>query len=71
VINARGLAHQGPVKFFGVSGQEERESSIILAKRDKKTDIMHAISQTHGISSNAGGIIFSLPVDTIMGLSFE
>jgi nitrogen regulatory protein PII len=71
VLNARGLTHQGPVKFFGVSVQDEREIIIILAKRDQKAAIMQAVSQNYGITTKAGGLIFSLPVDHIMGLSFE
>jgi nitrogen regulatory protein PII len=71
VLNARGMAHQGPVKFFGVSVQDEKEIIIILTKREKKTAIMQAVSQAYGIASKAGGIVFSLPVDQVMGLSFE
>ncbi|MDR3130030.1 MAG: hypothetical protein LBU18_00615 [Treponema sp.] len=71
VISARGLAHKGPVKFFGVSVQEEREIIIILTSREKKTSIMHTVSQAYGITTKAGGIIFSVPVDNVMGLSFE
>jgi nitrogen regulatory protein PII len=71
VISARGLAHQGPVKFFGILLQDEREIIIILTKREQKTAIMQAVSQSYGITTKAGGIIFSLPVDRIMGLNFE
>jgi nitrogen regulatory protein PII len=71
VMSARGLAHEGPVKFFGVSVQDEKEIVIILTSREKKVTIMQAISQVHGIASKAEGIIFSLPVDNVLGLSFE
>ncbi|MDR1058647.1 MAG: hypothetical protein LBL43_03780, partial [Treponema sp.] len=71
VINARGMAHQGAVRFFGVSVQEEREIVIILASREKKVPIMQAVSQSCGITSKAEGIVFSLPVDMVQGLSFE
>jgi nitrogen regulatory protein PII len=71
VINARGLAHEGPVKFFGVSVQDEKEIIIILASREKKVSIMQAVSRTCGMASKAEGIVFSLPVDTVLGLSFE
>jgi nitrogen regulatory protein PII len=71
VLNARGLAHKGPVKFFGVSVQEEREIIIILTSREKKAHIMQAVSQAYGITTQAVGIIFSVPVDHVMGLSFE
>ena len=69
VINARGLAHKGPVKFFGVSVQDEKEIIIILTSRERKAPIMQAVSQAYGIATKAGGIIFSLPVDLVMSLN--
>ena len=71
VINARGQAHEGAVKFFGVSVQDEKEVIIILTVREKKVPIMRAISEAHGLNSKAAGLVFSLPVDNVMGLSFE
>lgn len=71
VINARGLAHSGPVKFLGISVQDEKEIVTILANREQKTPIMQAIGQSYGISTEARGIIFSLPVDTITGLDLH
>lgn len=68
VINARGMAHQGPVKFFGISVQDEKEIIVILTERERKAPIMQAVSQVFGISSKAEGIIFSLPVDSVEGL---
>ena len=71
VINARGLAHKGPVKFFGVSVQDEKEIIIIIASRERQAAIMQAVSQAYGITTKAGGIIFSLPVDHVMSLNQE
>lgn len=71
VINARGQAHEGAVKFFGVSVQDEKELILILTAREKKVEIMQAICQSHGLNSEAQGIVFSLPVDDVMGLSLE
>ena len=71
VISGRGLAADGAVKFFGVSVQTEREVVIILSTHDKAAPIMQAVSQAYGINSEAGGIVFSLPVDQVMGLSFD
>jgi hypothetical protein len=71
VINARGIVHQGPVKFFGISVQDEKEIITILASRERKAAIMQAVSQAFGISSQAGGIVFSLPVDSVAGLDLK
>jgi hypothetical protein len=71
VIHARGLAHQGPVKFFGVSVQDEKEIVLVLTSREKKLPIMEAVSRSCGVTSQAEGLIFSLPVDSVMGLTLE
>lgn len=71
VLNARGQAHEGAVKFFGISVQDEKEIIIMLTSREKKVPIMRAVSEAHGLNSNAQGIVFSLPVENVLGLSFE
>jgi hypothetical protein len=71
VISARGLAHSGPVKFFGVSVQDEKEIVLVLSSREKKVSIMQAVSEACGVATKAGGIVFSLPVDQVMGMSFD
>ena len=71
VINARGQAHHGAVKFFGVSVQDEKELILILTAEERKVSIMQAICKAHGLNSEAQGIVFSLPVEDIVGLSFE
>jgi hypothetical protein len=71
IINARGQAHEGAVKFFGVSVQDEKEIVITLTSREKKAPIMRAICEAHGLNSDAQAIVFSLPVDDVLGLDFE
>jgi nitrogen regulatory protein PII len=71
VISARGQAHEGAIKFFGISVQDEKEIIIILTANEKKVAIMQAVCNAHGLNSKAQGIVFSLPVDNVMGLSFE
>jgi len=71
VLNARGQAHEGAVKFFGVSVQDEKEIILILTSKAQKVSIMRALCEAHGFNSKAQGIIFSLPVDDVLGLSFE
>ena len=69
IINARGLAHEGTVKFFGISVQSEREIILIISTEEKKAAIMESISRSFGINTKAEGSFVSLPVDTIIGLS--
>ena len=71
IINARGLIHQGPVKFFGITVQEEKEIILILTGREKKVPIMQAVSQNFGLTSKARSIVFSLPAEDITGLDLD
>ena len=55
-------------KFFGVSISEEKEMVYIVANREKRDDIMRAIMEKAGSNTEAHGVIFSLPVDGVVGL---
>jgi nitrogen regulatory protein PII len=71
VINARGQTHDGAVRFFGISVHDEKELILILTSPERKVNIMQAICEAHGLNSKAEGIVFSLPVDCVMGLYTE
>ena len=70
VFNARSMV-AGAVKFFGISVHEEKEIIIILTKRDKKAPIMQAVGSSFGLTSKAQGVLFSLPVDQVMGMNMS
>ncbi|MDR1651692.1 MAG: hypothetical protein LBR87_07875 [Synergistaceae bacterium] len=55
-------------KFFGISPQMEKDIVAILTNHEKKNDIMKALAASCGMSTEAQGLIFSLPVDEIEGL---
>jgi len=44
---------------------------LILSEHDKKVSIMQAISENYGLNTEAHGLVFSLPVDNVIGLSAE
>jgi hypothetical protein len=71
VISARALMHKGPVKFLGITVQDEKEIIIILSTREKRTGIMSTVSRAYGITTKAEGIIFSVPVDSITGVDLR
>ena len=71
VVRAKGTGAQ-MAKFFGVPISEEKEMVYILARRTHRDDIMKSIMEKAGVNTNAHGVIFTLPVDTVVGLkAFE
>ncbi|MBR2023135.1 MAG: P-II family nitrogen regulator [Clostridia bacterium] len=69
VINARGTAGKDAEKFFGVTVDPEKEIVMILVPADKKDDVLHALYKDVGLDSPGQGIAFSLPVDSVVGLT--
>lgn len=57
------------MKMLGVALQSEQEIVIMLVDKEHKLEIMKAVNDKHGIASEAQGIILSLPVDSVIGLS--
>jgi hypothetical protein len=68
VLHGRKVGVEEDVKFFGISVQLEKDIVAILINHEKKNDIMRAITQSCGISTDAQGVVLSLPVDEIEGL---
>lgn len=67
VVKAKGTGAD-IAKFFGVSISEEKEIVYIVADKEKRDDIMRAIMQSAGTATDGHGIVFSLPVDSVMGI---
>lgn len=68
VFNARGTAPGQSAKFFGVSIGEEKEIVYILVHKTDREDVMRAVMQNAGVRTEANTVLFSLPVDCMMGL---
>ncbi len=68
IIRARSFSNAKAEQFIGISIREESEVLLILAKREGKLAIMDAVSQSAGLKTEAGGILFSLPVDRTVGV---
>lgn len=67
VLHARGMG-QEEMKVWGISVQAEKELVMILAKKENTMTIMKAIGRQCGFSTDARGLIFSLPVSGVAGL---
>ena len=66
VIHARGTGSDTSEKFFGVTLGAEKEMIFIVTDRDKKDTIMKEIMEKVGSNTDAGSILFSLPVSEIL-----
>lgn len=68
LIHATTLNNRKAEQLIGVTLQEETEILMILTKREGKLPIMRAIRDTAGLKTDAGGVLFSLPVDNLIGV---
>ncbi len=71
VFHTRRVGSDEALQFWGIHIQEEREIVLILARKEKKSAIMNAISQNCGARSEAHGMVISIPVDEVAGLRKE
>lgn len=70
LIHALGMGSEEAQKFLGIAIQAEKDVIFNVVRREDKNRIMKAIAEAAGINTQGRGIIFSLPVDDAMGLSF-
>jgi nitrogen regulatory protein PII len=67
VIHAKGTGADDSGRFFKVSIASEKEVVLILSKTGEKANIMSAVLSKAGPGTEAGAILFSLPVSDIAG----
>ena len=68
IVNARGTANKQAENIFNVVIQPEKEMVMIVVSTDIKEEVLHAIYQSAGLSTDGQGIAFSLPVDNVVGI---
>lgn len=68
IVHSRSIENEEATVFWGLSVQEEKEIVLILAEHEDKMAIMKAISEAHGMHSDAKGLVVSLPIDDVMGM---
>lgn len=69
VIHAKGMGTDFTEKFFGVSLATEKDIVLIVTKGKDKSAIMRAIMEKAGISTEAHTTLFSMPVESVVGLT--
>lgn len=69
VLSARGLGSKEAQAFLGITISPEKELVMIIAKNELRQPIMKAINSMDGLRTDARGILFSVPVDSLLGIS--
>ena len=68
VLHARGTGMERAEKFLGISLAAEKDITLIVTKTAGKNAIMKAVMEKAGVGTQAGAIVFSLPVTSTAGL---
>ena len=69
ILHGKGTAKNELSRFYNVNITGEKEIVLIVAASSAKETIMTAILRACGPASEAGGVVFSLPVSRAMGMS--
>ena len=68
VLHAKGTGMEHAEQFLGFSLASEKETVLIVVPTAKKNDIMKAVMEQAGLTTDAKAIAFSLPVTSVAGM---
>ena len=69
IINARGTAREEAEKMFGIAISSEKEIVLVIIEKELKDNVLKTIYDNCGLSTPGQGIVFTLPVDDVLGLN--
>jgi len=69
IISAKQASSNDVGNFLGISIQSEKEIVVIVTSEEKKQGIMQAINESFGMQTQSQGVVLSVPVDAIAGMS--
>ena len=67
VINGRSLGSRKTL-FMDLTLEPEKDLVLTIVKKDIKDKVMNRITKDCGVKTDARGIIFSIPLDNVIGL---
>lgn len=67
VIHGKGTASEEAAHFFNISIASEKEMIFIVSKKEQKAQIMRSVLEKAGPGTEAGAVLFSLPVTSFEG----
>ncbi len=68
ILNARGTAKEGDVKFFGLTIVPEKEMLMLIVDHDQSEKVFNAVKNLPCLDKKGSGIIFSSPVENFTTL---
>lgn len=71
IIHGRGAGSILAQKKYGIAITPEKEIIIILVKKSLADKVMNAVYKAAGVGTPAGGIVFSLPAERVVGLKYD
>ena len=67
VIHGKDTASEEAAHFFNISIASEKEMIFIVSKKEQKSQIMRSVLEKAGPGTEAGAVLFSLPVTSVEG----
>mgnify|MGYP002625488494 CR=1 FL=1 len=68
IVHCRYAGDEEILTPFGVEFSEEKEMVLIVAEKELAGDIMSAISRECGMKTEAQGVVWSMPIDDVVGI---
>ena len=68
IMHGRGTASKDAEKLFNITVQPEKEIVMILVVEKIRDAVLKALYDAVGVNTEAQGIAFTLPVESVVGL---
>lgn len=68
IFHTRSINNKQVEQLLGTSFKQETDTLFFLTSHEYKQKIMEAIRECAGLKTDGGAILFSVPVDTLIGL---
>ncbi len=69
ILSARGVAREEEAAFFGITMQPDKDVLMMVVEKEIRNRVLNALYKEMGMSKQAKGIVFSLPVSDVAGLA--
>ena len=68
IMHTRSVNNKQAEQLIGTALKQETDTVAILTTHEYKARIMEAIRESAGLKTEGGAVIFSLPVDSLIGI---